>query len=55
MAARKKVSFTLAIHEFVCLVGPSSCGKSTLLRLMAGLEEPSAGQIAFTTAQPIST
>lgn len=31
--------------EFVVFVGPSGCGKSTLLRLIAGLEEPSAGDI----------
>ncbi|MDF0749277.1 sn-glycerol-3-phosphate ABC transporter ATP-binding protein UgpC [Marinobacter sp. 71-i] len=31
--------------EFVVFVGPSGCGKSTLLRLIAGLEEPTAGDI----------
>ncbi|MEB3275711.1 MAG: ATP-binding cassette domain-containing protein [Cyanobacteriota bacterium] len=31
--------------EFLVLVGPSGCGKSTLLRLLAGLEQPSAGDI----------
>jgi multiple sugar transport system ATP-binding protein len=31
--------------EFLVLVGPSGCGKSTLLRLLAGLEQPSRGQI----------
>ena len=31
--------------EFVVIVGPSGCGKSTLLRLIAGLEEPSSGQV----------
>ncbi len=30
---------------FVVVVGPSGCGKSTLLRLIAGLEEPTAGQL----------
>ncbi|WP_322003159.1 sn-glycerol-3-phosphate ABC transporter ATP-binding protein UgpC [Marinobacter alexandrii] len=31
--------------EFVVFVGPSGCGKSTLLRLIAGLEDPTAGDI----------
>ena len=33
--------------EFVVLVGPSGCGKSTLLRMIAGLEDPSAGEISI--------
>ena len=32
-------------REFFCLLGPSGCGKSTLLRMLAGFEEPSAGQV----------
>jgi len=31
--------------EFVALLGPSGCGKTTLLRLIAGFEEPDAGEI----------
>ena len=31
--------------EFVCLLGLSGCGKSTLLQMIAGLEQPSEGQI----------
>jgi multiple sugar transport system ATP-binding protein len=34
-------------REFMVLVGPSGCGKSTALRLLAGLEEVSAGTIAI--------
>lgn len=40
-------SFSLRIEdgEFVALVGPSGCGKTTTLRMIAGLEEPSQGEI----------
>ncbi|MCP9485083.1 MAG: ABC transporter ATP-binding protein [Gaiellaceae bacterium MAG52_C11] len=31
--------------EFVALLGPSGCGKTTLLRLIAGFEEPNAGEV----------
>jgi ABC-type sugar transport system ATPase subunit len=40
-----ELSFTIAGGEHIALLGPSGCGKSTTLRLMAGLEAPSAGQI----------
>jgi len=33
--------------ELLVLVGPSGCGKTTTLRLIAGLEEPTAGTVAF--------
>ena len=38
---------TLDIHdnEFICVVGPSGCGKSTLLNIIAGLLEPTSGQV----------
>jgi multiple sugar transport system ATP-binding protein len=39
--------------EFLVLVGPSGCGKSTLLRLLAGLEQPSAGEI-YVAGRPVS-
>ena len=33
--------------EFICLLGPSGCGKSTLLNILAGLLEPTEGEIYF--------
>lgn len=43
--AVRDISFTAHDGEFLVLVGPSGCGKSTTLRLIAGLEEPTAGEI----------
>ncbi len=40
-----ELNLTVADHDFLVLVGPSGCGKSTTLRLVAGLEEASAGDI----------
>jgi multiple sugar transport system ATP-binding protein len=40
-----RVNLTIADREFVVLVGPSGCGKTTTLRMIAGLEEITAGVI----------
>ncbi len=40
------VSLDVAPGEFVCLVGASGCGRSTLLSLLAGLEKPHSGTVA---------
>jgi multiple sugar transport system ATP-binding protein len=40
-----EVNLEVEDGEFMVLVGPSGCGKSTTLRMVAGLEEPSDGQI----------
>ncbi|MEO1191496.1 MAG: ABC transporter ATP-binding protein [Pseudomonadota bacterium] len=43
--AVKSSTFTVEDGEFFMLLGPSGCGKTTTLRMMAGLELPTAGQI----------
>ncbi len=45
IAALRDINFQIHRREFVCIIGPSGCGKSTLNRIVAGLEEPSAGQV----------
>jgi NitT/TauT family transport system ATP-binding protein len=46
LTAIRDVTFAVRQKEFVAIVGPSGCGKSTILNLTAGLDAPSAGQVA---------
>src|SRR5437899_2996711 len=43
--AVNKVDLEIRDKEFLVLVGPSGCGKTTALRMIAGLEEATAGEI----------
>ena len=43
--ALDRVSFHVEDHEFCSVLGHSGCGKTTLLTMMAGFEQPSAGSI----------
>src|SRR5438105_15096298 len=45
VTAVEDVNLEIADREFVVLVGPSGCGRSTTLRMIAGLEEISRGDI----------
>jgi NitT/TauT family transport system ATP-binding protein len=39
------ISLTVVDGEFVCVVGPSGCGKTTLLKCVAGLLQPTRGEV----------
>lgn len=43
--ALKKVNFTVEEGDLICLLGPSGCGKTTILNLIAGLLDPTEGDI----------
>ena len=45
VVALNGVDFNIKENEFICVIGPSGCGKSTLLNIIAGLLEPTAGQV----------
>ncbi len=45
VTALQGVDLEIAQGEFVCLIGASGCGKSTILNLVAGLDEPTEGSI----------
>jgi NitT/TauT family transport system ATP-binding protein len=43
--AIKDINFSVRHSEFLCLLGPSGCGKTTILNILAGLLQPTAGEI----------
>lgn len=45
VAALDAVDLSVAPGELVCIIGRSGCGKTTLLRIAAGLDEPTAGTV----------
>jgi len=51
--ALQPTTLNVADNDFITVLGPSGCGKSTLLRIVAGLDEPTAGQVLLDD-QPIA-
>ena len=43
--ALQATNLDVAENDFVTILGPSGCGKSTLLRIVAGLDQPTAGEV----------
>ncbi|MEM6340060.1 MAG: ATP-binding cassette domain-containing protein, partial [Pseudomonadota bacterium] len=41
----RDVDIDIGDEEFVVFLGPSGCGKTTTMRMIAGLEEPTEGEI----------
>ena len=46
------ISLEVPAGQFVCLLGASGCGKSTVLNILAGLEKPTAGSVSVPGGQP---
>ena len=45
MIALNGANLDIMENEFICVIGPSGCGKSTLLNIIAGLLEPTSGEV----------
>src|SRR5918912_4069150 len=60
VVAVKQASFAVRHGEHLTLLGPSGCGKTTTLRAIAGLEQPSAGEVriggrtVYSSSRPVS-
>jgi NitT/TauT family transport system ATP-binding protein len=50
--ALRRIDLSVKEGEFVAILGPSGCGKTTLLQIVAGLEQPTAGEVRF-RGQPV--
>jgi len=42
------ISFSISNRERIGLIGPNGCGKTTLMRILAGVERPDSGAVSFT-------
>ncbi len=46
------ISFDVKPNEFICIVGESGCGKTTLLKIIAGIEKADKGEVVFGKDNP---
>ena len=53
--AIENINLSVNDGEFICIVGPSGCGKSTLLNILAGLDNPTQGQVILNGRQITGT
>lgn len=45
LQALREINFSIEREQFICVVGPSGSGKSTLIRVLAGLLQPTSGEV----------
>lgn len=50
----KDINFSVRPGEFLCVIGASGCGKTTVLRLAAGLYQPTSGTVTFNAQRMLS-
>jgi ABC-type nitrate/sulfonate/bicarbonate transport system ATPase subunit len=50
----KDISFSVMEGEFLCIVGPNGCGKTTLLHIIAGFLKPSSGNVMINGSLVVS-
>jgi NitT/TauT family transport system ATP-binding protein len=50
--AIQDINLEFFADEFTVIVGPSGCGKTTMLRLLAGLDQPTSGQVIYGDCRP---
>jgi NitT/TauT family transport system ATP-binding protein len=51
VTALHDINFEVRRREFICVIGQSGCGKSTLIRILAGLDDPTSGQVLLDDTQ----